>query len=247
MTSTRQPGQKAVDADGIERARSSTRRDLVESQIIAEATRLFAERGFSGTSLKDIAEATGLTRPALYHYVKNKDEILAKLVSELAEGPARALRAIRRQRGLGAAQKLRKIAHAIALQQATEPAKFQLLIRSEADLPDELVGPYNKSRRDVLNEIVAVIEAGIGSGEFRPVDARVAALAIVGQCNWVAWWHHPSTPEENSRVADTIADLAVASLLSSDDADPGVDPTTRALDRLKRDVQHLEQILSGED
>jgi AcrR family transcriptional regulator len=242
MTSGRQPGKRAVDAD--ERGRSSTRRDLVESQIIAEATRLFAERGFSGTSLKDIADATGLTRPALYHYVKNKDEILAKLVSELAEGPARALRAIRAQSELGAAQKLREVAHAIALQQAGEPARFQLLIRSEADLPEELVGPYDQSRRDVLNEIVAVIEAGIGSGEFRPVDPRIAALAVIGQCNWVAWWHHPGTPEENSRVATTIADLAVASVLSSDDADPGVDPRTRAIERLKQDVQHLEKILT---
>lgn len=246
MASTRQPRKKVVDAGGAERGRSNTRRDLVESQIIAEATRLFAERGFSGTSLKDIADATGLTRPALYHYVKNKDEILAKLVTELAEGPARALRAIRRQSELGAAQQLRKMAHAIALQQATEPTKFQLLIRSEADLPAELVGPYNKSRRDVLNEIVGVIEAGISSGQFRPVDPRVAALSIIGQCNWVAWWHHPGTPEENSRVADTIADLAVASLESSDDVDPSVDPRTRALDRLKRDVQHLEQILGAE-
>jgi AcrR family transcriptional regulator len=246
MASTRQPSKKVVDVDAAPRGRSSTRRDLVESQIIAEATRLFAERGFSGTSLKAIADATGLTRPALYHYVKNKDEILAKLVTELAEGPARALRAIRRQSDLSAAQQLREMAHAIALQQATEPTKFQLLIRSEADLPAELVGPYNKSRRDVLHEFVGVIEAGISSGQFRPVDARVAALAIIGQCNWVAWWHHPGTPEENARVADTIADLAVASLESSDDADPKVDPRARALGRLKRDVEYLEQVLRAE-
>ncbi|GAA1619152.1 hypothetical protein GCM10009789_86160 [Kribbella sancticallisti] len=247
MTSTRQPRKKAVDADGPERGRSNTRRDLVESQIIAEATRLFAERGFAGTSLKDIADATGLTRPALYHYVKNKDEILAKLVSELAEGPARALRAIRRQSELGAAEKLRRIAHAIALQQATEPAKFQLLIRSEADLPEELVGPYDTSRREVLSEIVAVIEAGVESGEFRPVDARVAALAIIGQCNWVAWWHRPGTPEDNARVAGTIADLAVASVASSDAAEVEADPRIRALERLKQDVRHLERLLATED
>jgi AcrR family transcriptional regulator len=247
MNSTRQPRKKAVDANGDEKTRSSTRRDLVESQIIAEATRLFAERGFSGTSLKDIADATGLTRPALYHYAKNKDEILAKLVSELAEGPARALRAIRERTGLGAADKLRQIAHAIALQQATDPAKFQLLIRSEADLPEELVGPYDRSRREVLNEIVAVIEAGVESGEFRPVDARIAALAVIGQSNWVAWWHHPGTPEQNSRVADTIADLAVASVLSADDADPGIDARTRALQRLKQDVAQLEHLLAAEE
>ncbi len=89
-----------------------------------------------------------------------------------------------------------------------------------------------------------MIEAGVASGEFRPVDPRIAALAVIGQCNWVAWWHHPGTPEENSRVATTIADLAVASVLSSDDADPGVDPRTRAIERLKQDVQHLEKILT---
>ena len=227
--------------------RSSTRRDLVESQIIAEATRLFAERGFSGTSLKDIADATGLTRPALYHYVKNKNEILAKLVSELAEGPARALRAIREQTELSAAEQLRRIAHAIALQQATEPAKFQLLIRSEADLPAELIGPYDKSRREVLNEIIAVIITGMQSGEFRPVDPRIAALAIIGQCNWVAWWHHPGTPEQNSQVADSISDMAVASVLSSESAEQFIDPRRRALERLKQDVRHLEQLMKTED
>jgi AcrR family transcriptional regulator len=246
MSSTKPSRAKAVPADPSDRGRSSTRRDLVENQIIQEATRLFAERGFSGTSLKDIADATGLTRPALYHYVKNKDELLARLVAELAEGPARALRAVRQQSDLSAAQQLRQMAHAIALAQATEPTRFQLLIRSEADLPDDLVGPYNKSRRDVLSEFVGVIDAGMRSGHFRPVDSRVAALAIIGQCNWVAWWHHPGTPEENSRVADTIADLAVASLASTDDADHGVDPRKRAVDRLKRDVEYLEQVLEGE-
>ena len=42
-----------------------------------EATRLFADRGFAGTSLQDIADATGLTRPALYHYFGSKEGNLA--------------------------------------------------------------------------------------------------------------------------------------------------------------------------
>ena len=64
------------------------RRELVEAQIYEQATRLFAERGFAGTSLQDIADAMGMTRPALYYYVKNKDQLLARLVTEITEGPA---------------------------------------------------------------------------------------------------------------------------------------------------------------
>ena len=45
--------------------RASTRRALVEQEIYEQATRLFAERGFAGTSFQDIADAVGLTRPAL--------------------------------------------------------------------------------------------------------------------------------------------------------------------------------------
>lgn len=234
--------REAERDDGAERTRSSTRRDLVESQIIREATRLFAERGFSGTSLKDIADATGLTRPALYHYVRSKDEILARLVTELAEQPALALQAVHEQQGLSTSERLRRMAHAVALLQASDPSRFQLLIRSEPDLPEELVDRYAQSRRKVLREFVSVIEEGTSSGEFRPVDPRTAALSILGQCNWVAWWHHAGTPEENSRVAADIADLALASLAASAPAEGG-DPRVRAIQRIRREADHLEQLL----
>src|SRR5213079_854717 len=58
---------------------TTARRELVENEIYEIAIRLFAERGFAGTSLQDIADALGITRPALYYYVKSKDELLAKL------------------------------------------------------------------------------------------------------------------------------------------------------------------------
>jgi AcrR family transcriptional regulator len=233
---------------GREEPRSSTRRDLVESQIVAEATRLFAERGFSGTSLKDIADATGLTRPALYHYVKNKDELLAKLVAELAQGPVHALREINRAEGTTPLERLRRMAYIIAHQQAAEPARFQLLIRSEADLSEALAGPYLQSRREVLAEVVAVIDEGIRSGEMRPVDSRIAALAIIGQCNWVAWWQPPGSPTEvTDHVAESIADLAVASVATSEGEGVPGDGRERALALLKRDVRYLEQVLGEEE
>lgn len=79
----------------------------MESQIMEEATRLFADRGFAGTSLQDIADATGLTRPALYHYFGSKEELLSRLVSELTEGPADELGEIRRRTGTTATERLR--------------------------------------------------------------------------------------------------------------------------------------------
>lgn len=221
--------------------RPNARRDLVEAQILEHATRLFAERGFAGTSLQDIAEATGLTRPALYHYVRNKDDLLSRLVQELTEGPAADLHRINADTDRPPAQRLRDMAHEIVLNLARAPERFRLLIRSEADLPEELADVYARGRRRVLREFTTVIEEGIQAGQLRPVDARVAALGIIGMCNWVAWWHRPGQGDET--VAAQLADMAVASLL--EDRDGGGEGPERALARVRQDLDYLERLLRG--
>ena len=110
------------------------RRELVEAEIYEQATRLFAERGFAGTSLQDIADAMGMTRPSLYYYVKNKDQLLARLVTEITEGPAAAVEEIA-DRDLDATAKLRALVRLIAARQADHAARFRLVIRSESELP----------------------------------------------------------------------------------------------------------------
>src|SRR2546425_4678982 len=97
MTSSSSPGPRRKagaaahpsDRNGGKPAGASTaRRELVENEIYEQAIRLFAERGFAGTSLQDIADALGITRPALYYYVRSKDELLAKLAADVAGGSA---------------------------------------------------------------------------------------------------------------------------------------------------------------
>ena len=135
-----------------------------------EATRLFADRGFAGTSLQDIADATGLTRPALYHYFGSKDDLLSRLVSELTEGPADELGEIRARAGETATGRLRAMAFDVALRQASQPARFRALVRSEAELPAALSRVYDQRLvLGSLKEFSSVIDEGVRRGEFRPV------------------------------------------------------------------------------
>lgn len=225
------------------RASAGTRKALVETQILEAATELFAERGFSGTSLQDIAEATGLTRPALYHYFSSKEDLLSRLVSEVTSGPATDLRRIRRQAGATAAERLHAMASSIVSLQATHPSRFRMLIRSEADLPPALASTYDAGRRSVLREFTGLIEEGLASGEFRPVDARTAALGIIGLCNWVAWWHRPGDDTEDRRVAATLADMALASVASHDARPTAGGGVGRVVELLKQDVAALERLV----
>src|SRR5687768_3279860 len=100
------------------------RRGLVEQEIFDQATRLFAQRGYAGTSIQDIADAVGLTRPALYHYVKSKDDLLARLVAEVTVVAATDIAKIARRGELSATQRLRDIVRFMARRQGEQGERF---------------------------------------------------------------------------------------------------------------------------
>jgi AcrR family transcriptional regulator len=221
---------------------ATTRRELVENEIYEHAVRLFAERGFAGTSLQDIADALGITRPALYYYVKSKDELLAKLAADVAGGSAAQIAELAARPDLDAVGQHRAITRLNVIRVATQPERFRLLIRSEADLPPELSRAYDTNRRAVLKAVTGVIEDGIRAGRFRPVDARVAALAVIGMGNWIAWWFRPDRNSADA-VADQLADMAVAALQRNDRSTPDGEGPAAALKMLRQDLDHLERIL----
>jgi AcrR family transcriptional regulator len=219
---------------------STTRRDLVEQQIMQHATALFAERGFAGTSLQDIADAMGVTRPALYHYVANKDELLGRLVAEITAEPAVILEEINKCADLGPLDRLRRMVRAIAVHQAAAPERFRLLIRSEAELPEPLSKEYDRGRRRVLTEFVKVLKGGIDAGVFRPMDPRIGALGIIGMINWMAWWYRPDRDGAEA-VAHRLVDMAVNSVLRERAAAELGDGPTAAIATVRQNLDYLEQ------
>lgn len=238
----RRSSAKAADTA----TRPKARRELVENEIFEHASRLFAERGFAGTNLQDIAEAMGITRPALYYYVKSKDDLLAKLVAQMTEAPAAEIEALAKDDSLDPATRLRKIAHLIAFQRAGHPSRFQLLLRSEADLPPAAAKANRAGQRAALTGLMHVMEEGVLKGQFRPVDTRAAALAVAGMCNWVAWWHHPGgSRHTDEEAAELVADMAVAMVIRPDERMPEASGPKAALALLRQDLDYLERVLDS--
>lgn len=184
---TKEPGKRSASGGG----RTRLRRELVEGEILEQAAELFARRGAAGTTLQDLADALGVSRPLLYYYIKNKDELLARMVSEVTEGIAGALAAAAGRTDLGPDDRLREMARVMVSQVAARPLHFRVLDRSEDDLPPPIAEVQAQAKRAVLDMVRAVIEEGIEAGVFRPVDPRVGALGVIGLCNWTAWWFHP--------------------------------------------------------
>jgi AcrR family transcriptional regulator len=222
---------------------SSSRRDLVMSEILEHATRLFAERGYDGTTLQDIADAIGISRPGLYNYINSKEQLLAALVRDVSENTANTVRAVRLRTDLSPVEKLRAVVRELVLQRAGAPERFRVLDRTEAALPEEVATLHLKARREVLAEMRTIIEEGVSKGEFRPRDERLAALSVIGMCNWVAWWFHPGSGHPAEPVADQLAQNAVDMLAYPDGTGSPTTAPHRALQIVRENLDYLERFL----
>ena len=215
--------------------RSSLSRQMITSELLDRATELFARQGYESTSLLDIANALGISRPALYHYVSSKEDLLAMLVEQNSQGLSEVLANLNARDDLSPTEKLRDVVALLVRQRAEHPAQFRILDRSETVLPEPVGTKHREAKRNVLRGVTTVIEAGIEAREFRPVDSRTAALSLLGMCNWVAWWF--SRGADVDAVVATVTDLATAMLVTGDS--PPDRGTVDAVDQIR---ELLDQI-----
>ncbi|MBN9111604.1 MAG: TetR family transcriptional regulator [Pseudonocardia sp.] len=227
--------------------KQAPRRKLMMSEILEQAMQLFAERGYEGTTLQDVADAVGLSRPNLYNYVRSKEELLVAMVEATSQEAANSLRALRERSDLDSTQKLQALVRALVLQRANNPAQFRTLDRSEQALPSDIAERHLDSRRAVLREVTGVLDEGIVAGLFRPLDSRVTALSIIGMCNWVAWWFHPAPAHPAGPVAEQIAANAVAMVVQVDERRPSAPTPLGAVALLQQDLDYLARLLREAD
>lgn len=237
VTDKQRVGAKRTTEREQPTTRSKASRGLMTSELLDRATKIFATKGYESTSLQDIADAVGLSRPALYHYVSSKEDLLGMLVKQVSAGLAEVLGELAAREDLSARAKLTNVVGLLVRQRAEHPDQFRILDRSETVLPEPAGSDHLNAKRTVVRELASMIAAGIEQGEFRRVDARIAALSLLGMCNWVAWWFRPGADVEP--VVASITGFAEAILVIPPEAAP-VEDTAEVLDQIRRLIDRLD-------
>lgn len=226
-------------------ARNGTnpRKELVREQLIDIAAELFDSKGYAQTSINDIARAMGLGRSAVYHYFRNKEEIVAALVDSEALTPSHQLRHLTEQAELRPSDRLRKAIVDGIVRRLSAGSRFILLARLEAQIPEQLGPLYNQGRRDIYDFYVRCIAEGIESGEFRSVDPKIAAFAVIGMANWTSRWYSPAGSRSPVEIGEMIADLALHGLTARGEVVKDAEGVGHALDQMRRQIDWLERKL----
>jgi AcrR family transcriptional regulator len=155
------------------------------TELIDVATKLFLERGFYNTSIRDIVRACSFNIASLYMYVSSKEDILYLVAQDLMNNIARELSETvlvpnSPKKSLEAAfGSYCRIADRLR-------RPIRLLYREVSSLPPELRSNVLGTVANVVSFFERIVEQGIASGEFHKVQARLAALDIVFFAHMIA-------------------------------------------------------------
>lgn len=180
-------------------------REAKRLSILKAAARIFNERGFHQTSVADVAEALGVSKPFLYYYLKNKDDILFEC-SRIATEELHAVLDEARSSQLSGWERLRVLLRGYARVMTTD---FGIcLIRNTAPgaLPLAARRKLWAGRRRLNSEVERIIAQGMADGSIRSCDPRMVSFALFGAFNWITFWYRENGPLN----ADTIADYYIA-------------------------------------
>lgn len=168
--------------------------------ILDVATRLFMEKGYEHTSIQDIIDNLGgLSKGAIYHHFKSKEDILIAVTDKMTEESNRLLGTIRSRTDLNGKEKLRAIFRESLLRPVQDDIfaaapnisnNPRLIFSTMRDTVDEVAPDY----------IVPIIEEGIRDGSIRTeYPAELAELIILIANVWLNPMIFDSTPEETYR------------------------------------------------
>jgi AcrR family transcriptional regulator len=180
----------------------ATRRD----ELARTAARLFAERGFHGTSMGDLADALGIQKGSLYSLTGSKQEVLFETMRQGAEAFHAALDAVPENAPAVERVRLALRGHLRVVAEQLEVAtvftrEWRYL---EGDFLDEVVA----ARRRYEERFRALFREGVEGGELRSdLDVSTAVLLVLSAANWAYTWLTPG------RDTDELADRFVAILV----------------------------------
>jgi TetR/AcrR family transcriptional regulator, cholesterol catabolism regulator len=181
-------------------AESSSRKE----QIYRASAKLFAERGYHATSMRDLAQALGVQGGSLYAHISSKEELLWEIVNRAADEFDASLEPIRDSK-IAPPEKLRAAleAHFNVISQNKEIVT--VFFHEWKHLPIIKMEEITSRRASVERIYTQILEEGVRNGQFsKGLDVKLASLLALSSANWTYQWFNSSGRLSAREVADAF-------------------------------------------
>jgi AcrR family transcriptional regulator len=189
--------------------------------ILSGAADLFAHRGYLGTSMNDVAEACGLSKATLYHYYRDKDEMLVSIADEHVSRLVELVRSVEKDASVTPEKRLETLITRFLFEYADAQNSHRVLTEDVRFLEA-------RDRERILNKERSVVRGfadaiAIHQPQLREANLdKPVAMLLFGMLNWMFTWLKPDGRLTHASIAPMVCDLIFKGL-----AGVAVPPTSR--------------------
>ena len=176
--------------------------------VLDAALTLFAERGYHGTAVSQIAASLGIRTPSLYNHMRSKQDLLEAIIGPTVNAVLNDFRAAVDEVS-DPVERLRRAIRVYALRHATHRREALVANRDTASLPEPARTRVRQRERDHERAVRAIICDGVATGDFHVDFPALASFAILEMCLGIARWFRDDGARTAEQVADEHADFAL--------------------------------------
>jgi AcrR family transcriptional regulator len=180
--------------------------------VLQTAAQLFIEKSYGRTSLNDVADRLKITKPALYHYFDNKEDILLECYRLGVGLIEETLNEIADHCGTGL-QKVEAFIHSYAMVMTVNFGRCVMRL-DEGDLTSGARTEVRAYKRKIDRRLRGFIQEGVEDGSIGACDTKIAAFSILGALNWICMWYEPDGALSPDEIATQFAHTLTQGLVA---------------------------------
>jgi AcrR family transcriptional regulator len=187
------------------------------ADIYRAAAQVICDKGYSSTSMNDIAEAVGLTKAGIYHHISGKQDLLFHIMNfgmdaleEEVILPARAI--------LDPEDRLRTVIanHVQLITDRSTPqgnSPVSIVVDEVAELTPTQRRKINQRKREYVDFLCVILNELKAQGKLEPIDVTVAAFSLLGTILWLSRWYSPEGRLSPVEIGEEITKITLGGLL----------------------------------
>lgn len=175
-----------------------------KEEILRSAAAIFAEKGYHGTTMEEVAAKLLMTKGSMYYYFKNKDDLLFHCHQMIMDKSIVTMEEIFNS-PLTWTEKLTNAIKAHVQLATSEKSMFMVMDKPNQHFTDEYLQEILASRTKYAQYFDQILLEGIRSKEFQNIDVKMVRMIILGALNWIQEWYSPEGEKSGEEISEAFS------------------------------------------
>jgi len=184
-----------------------------KDMIIDAAAKLFDQQGYHKTTMREIADAVDLTIGTLYHYIKNKEDVLFEICDRLTN-EIEIISENNLEEMKSPEKRIREVISGLLKFIVSHDHALSVFLKEHKNLSSAKFEIIRSKRKKYEAIVKNIFEEGIKNGVFRYVDPNIAAMGLFGMSNWAAYWLNADGRLSIVEITDIFSEMIINGILN---------------------------------